>query len=147
MKIGFSTFLLLFFCFCSSVKASETSVPDSLDKIYSPVVVGTLPIDAFNGLVRLGDGEIRHYGGPGFIYSRDNGLTWSSYRFGQKDSDGKVKRGGVAGSFSPDTGTYLRVQGGKDGLFVHRSTEGIDGNPTRVKVDDRHLIMIRRHFF
>ncbi len=55
--------------------------------IYAPVLVGTPPDNAFNGLVLLPDGEIRHYGFEGdwkkrtksiYIYSRDNGLKWKT---------------------------------------------------------------------
>ncbi|MDN5200635.1 hypothetical protein QQ008_04660 [Fulvivirgaceae bacterium BMA10] len=49
-----------------------------LNDIYAPKVVGTPPQNAYIGLIRLSNGEIRHYGNGLYIRSLDNGLTWDS---------------------------------------------------------------------
>ena len=59
------------------------------DKIYSPLIVGTPPLDADRNMMVLPDGEIRIYGNsshpqtrsaeevvPAVMKSRDNGLNW-----------------------------------------------------------------------
>jgi hypothetical protein len=59
-------------CFATGASAEQ---PRRLDEVLAPVVVGTPPANAFNGLFRCSDGEIRHYGADGFLYSRDHGLV------------------------------------------------------------------------
>ena len=128
--------------------ASAQPVPvTTLEEISAPVVVGTPPVNAFNGLFRCPDGEIRHYGDDGFLFSRDNGLTWAFRRFGELDASGKAAGGGRPLGMDPQTGTCLRLVGGKGGMFVHRSTDGPDGPYTVQQVDDRHLIMVRPPYF
>ncbi len=62
-----------------------TVTGQSLEQIYEPVFVGRPTDNAFNGLVKLPDGELRHYGFEGswnnpsshlYIYSTDDGDTW-----------------------------------------------------------------------
>lgn len=48
---------------------------------------------------------------------------------------------------NPNTGTGLRLVGGKDGTYVQRSTDGLDGQYVLQKVDDRRLIMVRPPYF
>lgn len=107
------------------------------------MVVGAPPVNAFNGLFRCPDGEIRHYGDDGFLFTRDNGLTWNQRRFGELDAAGKAAGGGRPLGMNPETGTCLRLVRGKGGMFVHRSTDGPDGRYTVQKIDGRHLIMVR----
>ena len=147
MKTTAFAYALLPFFFCTGLMGSEEGKAASLDDIFAPIVVGTPPSDAFTGLIRLPDGEIRHYGGGGFIFSRDDGHSWKNYRFGEEDGEGRVKRGGGAGAVSPRTGAYVRLQGTKSGTFAFRSPDGIDGDPTRTKIDDRRFIMIRPPIF
>ena len=97
-------------------------------------------------MIRLADGEIRHYGGPGFIFSRDHGFSWKTYRHGQKDTQGNVKRGKAASAVSPATGTYLCAHSNKSGMFVGRSS-GVDEKTTTIKINDRRFIMIRPPLF
>lgn len=132
---------------CVSTAASGQPVPSkTLDDIFAPVVVGTPPVDAFNGLFRCPDGEIRHYGDGGFLFSRDNGLTWNERRFGEVDASSKAGGGRPLG-MNPKTGTCLRLVGGKGGMFVHRSTDGPDGKYTVQKIDERSLGMVRPPYF
>ncbi|MHC4404656.1 MAG: hypothetical protein ACYTG0_33810, partial [Planctomycetota bacterium] len=113
-------------CCMSVVTFAEPIPPKNLDDVFAPVVVGTPPVNAFNGLFRGPDGEIRHYGDDGFLYRRDNGLTWKYRRFSDVDASGKTGRGGRPLGMNPKTGTCLRMVGGSDGMFIHRSTDGPD---------------------
>jgi len=49
-------------CAIVTAMSAEPATPKSLDDVYAPVVVGTPPVNAFNGLLRGANGEIRHYG-------------------------------------------------------------------------------------
>ena len=148
MKQPFCLFIAAITTWCISPAVSAQPVsPKTLDDIFAPVVVGTPPVDAFNGLFRCPDGEIRHYGDDGFLSSRDNGLTWKHRRFGEVDASGKAAGGGRPLGMNPKTGTCLRLVGGKGGMFVHRSTDGPDGKYTVQKIDDRSLGMVRPPYF
>lgn len=126
---------------------ARPDAPESLDEVFAPVVVGAPPVNAFNGLFRCPDGEIRHYGGDGFVYSRDHGLTWRRRRLGEADAAGRKAGGGVALGRSPATGTCLRLVSGFSGTFVHRSTDGPDGEYTARKIDASRVIMVRPPWF
>jgi len=100
-----------------------------LSEVYAPVFVGRPPSDAFIGLIRLDDGEIRHYNygehpdpkEPCYIFSRDNGFTWER----------KTLALGVIGADrrSPVSGEYIRLRNsqGLDGTMVVRTKDGLDG--------------------
>lgn len=130
-----------------SAASAQPVPPKALDDIFAPVVVGAPPVNAFNGLFRCPDGEIRHYGDDGFLFTRDNGLTWKQRRFGELDASGKAAGGGRPLGMNPETGTCLRLVRGKGGMFVHRSTDGPDGRYTVQKIDDRNLAMVRPPYF
>ena len=57
---------------------------NNLDSLSAPRITGVAPSDAFIGLSRMSDGEIRHYNygahpeenKPLYLSSRDNGFTW-----------------------------------------------------------------------
>lgn len=131
---------------CATVSA-EPNAKKISSGIFEPVVVGTPPVNAFNGLFGCLDGEIRHYGDDGFLFSRDSGLTWKFRRFGEADASGKAAGGGRPLGRNPETGTCLRMVGGKDGMFVYRSTGGPDGQYATQKIDHRRLIMVRPPHF
>ena len=131
----------------SAIVIAEPIAPKTLDDVFAPVVVGTPPVNAFNGLFCCPDGEIRHYGDDGFLFSRDNGLTWKHRRFGEVDAAGQAAGGGRPLGMNPKTGTCLRLVGGTGGMFIHRSTDGPDGQYNVQKVDDRRLIMVRPPYF
>lgn len=151
MRISFLFVAGSIICASAAIAAERPDAarigPKTLDDIYTPVVVGTPPVNAFNGLFRCPDGEIRHYGNDGFVFSRDNGLTWTHRRFGEVDASGKAAGGGRPLGMNPKTGTCLRMVGGKNGVFIHRSTDGPDGRYAVQKVEDRRLIMVRPPYF
>jgi len=109
--------------------------PRTLDDIFAPVWVGRPPSDAVCGLVRLENGELRHYDygldptpelrfhpkylPTSYVFSRDQGLTWQT----QKVSEGHCG----ADARSPRSGEYLRLQGMDDGVYLMKSKGGLDG--------------------
>ncbi len=128
--------------------------PDALQEVYAPVVTGRPPVNAFNGLVRLPDGEIRHYGFEGpwsdpsaYIYfsSRDNGFTW--YRKEIEDPDLFADENRPPAVCSPYSVNYLRITGTHDGTFVMRSRRGMDGPYQKILVDTGTYEMIRQPVF
>lgn len=129
-----------------AVVSADTTPTARLADVFAPMVVATPPTDAFAGLVRCPGGETRHYGGAGFIFSRDEGLTWQWRKLGERHVDGRPAGGGWAMSMSPTTGTWMRVEGRKDGTYVRRSTDGPDGEYSTQRVGPRH-IMIRPALF
>ena len=128
------------------VKATVDSdrVRNQLRRIHAPVAVGVPPTNAFRDLVRLPDGELRHYGfrrdggaaQPIYIASRDSGLSWQEF-------DMPAGRPGACVQ-SPWSGDWLTLIDAHDmqadshldavpmgldkGLYVCRSTDGIDGS-------------------
>lgn len=95
--------------------------------IYEPTVVGTPPRNAYIGLMRLDNGEIRHYtysdnnkeNRPFYIRSRDNGLTWDTVFVDNEWTGADVK--------SPVSGEYIRLLSTDSGVVCTRSNGGIDG--------------------
>lgn len=104
------------------------------DRIYEPTVVGSPPDNAFVGLVRMDNGEIRHYnygeGNKGeasfYIRSVDNGHSWDTVYVENQWVGADVK--------SPITGEYLRLATSENGVVVIRSEGGIDGDWTKREV-------------
>ncbi|GGW24778.1 sialidase family protein [Arenibacter certesii] len=109
----------------------STSCGSRLDKIYEPTLVGTPPYNAFIGLVRLDNGEIRHYNyGEGnkedhsfYIRSQDNGFTWDTIQVENKWIGADVK--------SPISGEYIRLETSENGVLALRSNGSIDGDWTK----------------
>ena len=103
-------------------------------KVYEPTVVGSPPDNAFVGLVRLDDGEIRHYNyGEGrkgqkhyYIRSLDNGHNWDTVFVQNQWVGADVK--------SPISGEYIRLATSENGLIAVRSEGGIDGDWTKTDV-------------
>lgn len=108
-----------------------TSCSSHLRKIHEPRVVGSPPYNAFIGLMKLDNGEIRHYNyGQAFgeketyyIRSQDNGFTWDTVYVADKWVGGDVK--------SPISGEYVRLETGKESIIAVRSNGGIDGEWTK----------------
>ena len=101
----------------------------------SPEFVGRPPQNAYTGLVRLEDGEIRHYGKDLYIRSRNKGLTWDTIA---------VTDGNLYGKKSPVNGEYIRVYAGeKDKVYSARSIGGIDGEWIKELIDTNGAIMIK----
>lgn len=134
----------------------------SAAEVFAPVIVGRPPCDAYIGLLRMDDGEIRHYNyggsregnGPLYIFSRDGGLTWSRREL-PPDFIGADQR-------SPVSGDYLRmfvhwrrvgdndhvpVEGERRGLFVARSKGGLEGEWQVTPVYPEPLRTIRAPLF
>jgi len=132
--------------FCACLGA-EGGPPERLTDVFAPVVVGTPPVDAFNGLFLCTDGEIRHYGDDGFLFSRNHGLSWKYRSFPETQSSARTPHGGRPLGLNPKTGTCLRLLEGEDGMFIHRSTNGPDGPYVAWKIDEERLIMVRPPYF
>jgi hypothetical protein len=139
----------------------------SLSEIYAPVQVGTPPENAFNGLLKLADGKLRHYGHEGkwngpassyYIESRDNGLTWKrggSYSLNEK-STGQEKsflairgrrREGTAIGRNPVSGNYIGISSGRDGTYLLRGCKGLDGRFEMRKIMEERFGMVRQPIF
>lgn len=100
-----------------------------------PEFVGRPPQNAYTGLVKLEDGEIRHYGKGLYISSKDNGFDWDTIR---------VENGNFYGKQNPKTGAFLRVYSGQnDSVFSIRSNGGIDGSWDKELIDTNGAIMIK----
>lgn len=120
-----------------TLTAARSAVPVSLDSVYAPVIVGTPPSDAFIGLSRMPDGELRHYNygshpasaQPLYLSSRDSGLTWRSvtlpYELPYADQQ------------SPLSGEYIRLFCVGNNVYAMRTEGGLTGGRTIVRIDDR----------
>jgi hypothetical protein len=120
----------------------DAGPPRSISEVHAPVWVGRPPSDAISGLVRLENGELRHYDygfdptpeihhypdflATSYIFSRDQGFTWESKPVppGQLGADAR----------SPVSGEYLRLQTKSDGVYVIKTKGGIDGEWTMRRV-------------
>jgi hypothetical protein len=132
---------------------NDTRIRNTGD-IYAPVVVGTPPDNPFNSLVLLPDGEIRHYGFEGkwkkrtnhlYIYSRDNGFTWNKKLL--EDSVLFTSENEPPAIQSPYSGDFIRLISNKNGTFVLRSQEGIDGKYQKTQISSASYSMIRQPLF
>lgn len=123
-------------------------------KIYEPFFVGHPVNNAFNELVQLPDGEIRHYGFEGpykkparyiYIFSRDNGLTWN--RKVVEDSIDFTSQTSPPAVRSPYSGDYIRLITSESGTAVLRSKDGMDGHYQRTEINKEFYILIRQPVF
>ena len=97
------------------------------EKIDEPTIVGIPPYNAFIGLIRLDNGEIRHYNyGQGnkegksfYLRSQDNLIKWDTVYLKDKWVGADAK--------SPVSGEYIRLETGVKGVIGIRSEGGIDG--------------------
>ena len=111
-----------------------TACSHQSSKVYKPTIVGSPPNNSFVGLVRLDNGEIRHYNygegnkGEKSLYIRilDNGHSWDTVYVENQWIGADVK--------SPLSGEYLRLATGENGLIAVRSQGGIDGDWTKNEV-------------
>ena len=143
--------VLLISVTCSSPGNNTQGIPvesPAKDLIYgdisAPVFVGRPPSDAYIGLSRLTNGEVRHYDygeqsqvefdeireemrpARKYIYSRDNGLTWF-----EKETPSDFIGADIR---SPVSGEYLRILVSHDSILAVRSVGGIDGKWTRTLI-------------
>jgi hypothetical protein len=99
--------------------------------VFEPVIVGSPPRNAYIGLTRLDNGEIRHYNYTTrnrekrafYIRSRDNGFTWDTVYVENEWIGADVK--------SPLSGEYIRLATAGNGVVCIRSEGGIDGKWTK----------------
>lgn len=99
--------------------------------VFEPLIVGSPPHNAYIGLTRLDNGEIRHYNYTTrnreertfYIRSNDNGFTWDTVFVENEWMGADVK--------SPLSGEYLRLATVDNGVVCIRSNGGIDGSWTR----------------
>ncbi len=125
-----------------------------LNKIYEPVFVGRPADNAFNSLVQLPDGELRHYGFEGswnkpsrhiYFYSKDYGLTWDKKTL--TDPDLFTNENMPPAARSPWSGDFIRLISTSEGTFSMRSSNGIDGPYDRIRIDSASYEMIRQPVF
>lgn len=126
----------------------------SLEHINEPLFVGHPPENAFNGLVQLPNGELRHYGFEGaqnkpahyiYIGSKDNGLSW--HRNVISEAVQFAGENMPPATFSPYSGDFIRITGTRNGTYVLRSNKGIDGPYEKTQIDTNRHGMIRQPIF
>lgn len=119
----------------------------SIKNVFAPIKVWAAPSDAYIGLSKLDDGEIRHYNygeqpdaGTFYWSSRDSGFTWTKVSY--------AKEMLFADRKSPISGEYIRlVNMGNMGVYCIRTINGIQGGRTLTKVADISSIMLKPPVF
>ena len=122
----------------------QVQVLEQLRRIRAPVVTGVPPCNVYRDMVRMPDGEIRHYGvdrtggaaRPVYMSSRDCGLSWQTYPASERAPGACVHS-----PWSGDWLTVLPVRSGRkhewstwadpeldDATYVFRSPTGPDGD-------------------
>lgn len=143
-----SVFSILFWgAFSLPVCGQEKSKPLSIDSVYAPLRVSSIPSDAYIGLSILKSGEIRYYNygeqaEPGTFYlsSMDKGLTWEKIQYTPGMLFGDVR--------SPLSGEYIRLFYAKNmGVYCIRTEGGIEGDRTLTKVSKTQSIMLKPPIF
>lgn len=137
------SFLLLFGCMTTGAQ----QLPQSIDSVFGPVKVAVGPSDAYIGLSRMPDGELRHYNygeqadmGSFYLSSRDNGMTWKRVNY-----PGEMPMADVQ---SPISGEWIRLLNmGPYGVYCIRSKGGERGDRIVTKVSDIGSIMIKPPVF
>jgi hypothetical protein len=131
----------------SSLALTTHAQTPKLDKVFAPVVVGVPPSDAYIGLSKMPDGEIRHYNygeqkvgnEPYYLSSRDYGFTWKRVNV----SPDMV----YADTQSPISGEFVRIFSTTDGVYAVRTKGGINGGRDINKIDDEFSLMIKPPVF
>ncbi|MEP6597661.1 MAG: sialidase family protein [Ginsengibacter sp.] len=145
---------LFVLCFSFSLRGQLHKKGLSLKAIYEPVFVGRPSDNAFNGLVRLPGGEIRHYGFAGnwdnpssyfYICSKDNGLHWNKKII--HDTINFTGENMPPPVCSPHSGDFIRLISNSQGTFVLRSQKGIDGSYQKILIDKGSYEMVRQPIF
>ncbi len=137
MKYYLATLSIL--CCFSLTTAGQTS--HNLKDVYEPVIVGIPPSDAYIGLSKMPDGELRHYNygdhssslEPMYLSSRDNGFTWKAVSLPPELP--------FADQRSPISGEYIRIFCNSWGVYAMRTDGGLEGGRSIVKIDDKPGIM------
>jgi len=125
-------------------------------EVFAPVFVARPPSDAYIGLCKLPDGEIRHYNygeqrdeDTWYIYSRDGGMTWKSKAPPKGASRAELLT--RADQRDPISGEYIRLTGSRhvtadpraSGTALIRSSGGHDGKWSARKVLPQRLGMLK----
>ncbi|MGL4292915.1 MAG: sialidase family protein [Bacteroidales bacterium] len=112
----------------------------------TPHVVAKPPSDAYIGLSKMPDGEIRHYNygeqaEPGCFYlsSKDNGMSWTKISYPDTIHYADV--------CNPQTRTMLRLFNHGDGVWCIRYPENQNGTSDVFKISDNALIMLKPPVF
>lgn len=132
---------------CITSAQGQERHPTTIDSIYAPIRVASIPSDAYIGLSMLETGEIRHYNygeqaDPGTLYlsSFDKGLTWKEVSYTPNMPFADVR--------SPLSKEYIRLfHAGSMGVYCIRTQGGIEGDRTLTKVADTQSIMLRPPVF
>ena len=136
-----------------------------LSSMHAPQVVGVPPANAIRDLMRLPDGELRHYGFRGdfsagavaniYLASHDHGFSWIEHDAAPR-CPGATVRSPWSGDFLtllPHHGTpcleeYQSIHATCDqpGIWLHRSSVGPDGPFVSTRVGDllKRLLMPRQ---
>ncbi|MGL4851129.1 MAG: sialidase family protein [Phocaeicola sp.] len=138
---------LLQYAFLTPIWATNEKKPTTLEEVFSPFTVGTPPSDAYIGLSKLPNGEIRHYNygeqklneHPSYLYSRDHGFTWKHQQLPHDFP--------FADNQSPISGEYIRAMHTTNKVYIIRTEGGLDGNRTITKIDDKIAIMLKPPVF
>ncbi|MFI3281493.1 MAG: exo-alpha-sialidase [Rikenellaceae bacterium] len=139
-------FTALCIAMLASAKAQNNS-PTTLAEVFEPVVVGIPPSDAYIGLSKMEDGELRHYNygeqpekaTPLYLSSYDNGFTWKGIPL--------IPDVPYADTKSPISGEYIRAFHGDNCVYVVRTEGGINGDRTLTKIDTTLAIMLKPPVF
>ncbi|MEA4936090.1 MAG: hypothetical protein VB102_05530, partial [Paludibacter sp.] len=119
----------------------EKEIPE---EIFEPTIVGIPTVNPYNSLFMGRDGEIRHYSDDGFLYSKNDGLTWRYRSF--SDNVGVTFTGKRPLAMNPKTGTCIRVVSG-NGTKIQRSVDGVEGKYVSTQISDVNISMIRPAYF
>ncbi len=125
----------------------SVSIAQPLSDVYAPRVVGVPPSDAYIGLSRLADGEIRHYNygeqkleyTPYYLSSKDNGFTWTRVELSEEMP--------FADNASPVSGEYIRAFNALGKTYVVRTSGGPNGGRAITEIDNRAAIMLKPPVF
>lgn len=143
----FKTILLSISTCLLTTQVVEAQAPSSISDIFAPTVVGVPPSDAYIGLSKMEDGEIRHYNygeqklsePPMYLSSRDSGLTWKAISLPHDIP--------YADNHSPISGEYIRATHSQDKVYIIRTNGGIDGDRTITEIDSKIAIMLKPPVF
>ena len=120
---------------------------NNLESLWAPRITGVAPGDAYIGLSRMSDGEIRHYNygehpeeeRPLYLSSRDNGMTWKKVYL-SRDLPYADQR-------SPVSEEYIRIFCANNKVYAMRTEGGLNGGRTIKVIDDKAGIMNKPPIF
>lgn len=120
--------------------------PRSINQVHAPMVVATAPADAYIGLAKMPNGELRHYNygeqtdaGTFYLSSADSGMSWKRVDIARDMP--------YADTRSPLSGEYLRAIHTPSSVYVVRTEGGIDGGRTITQIDEQLSIMLKPPLF